>query len=99
MLLNLFYNFMPQVGSNSPQAYEAACTPLGVDVPLFFESDSTNKLSLTPFFFFNDTGTPEIYTLSLPDALPICVPQEAVRLQLREPVVQLPQRCAQVIVH
>src|SRR5256885_11663729 len=24
------------------------------------------------FFFFNDTGTPEIYTLSLHDALPIC---------------------------
>src|ERR1022692_1978189 len=23
------------------------------------------------FFFFNDTGTPEIYTFSLPDALPI----------------------------
>src|ERR1017187_2571000 len=23
-------------------------------------------------FFFNDTATPEIYTLSLPDALPIC---------------------------
>src|SRR2546422_7932718 len=25
------------------------------------------------FFFFNDTATPEIYTLSLHDALPICV--------------------------
>src|SRR2546430_16997707 len=24
------------------------------------------------FFFFNDTATTEIYTLSLPDALPIC---------------------------
>src|SRR6266536_1742288 len=24
-----------------------------------------------PFFFFNDTATPEIYTLSLHDALPI----------------------------
>src|SRR5258708_14781664 len=23
-------------------------------------------------FFFNDTATPEIYSLSLPDALPIC---------------------------
>src|SRR5947199_10568183 len=31
-------------------------------------------LSLSPslFFFFNDTATPEIYTLSLHDALPIC---------------------------
>src|SRR5437016_6816245 len=28
-------------------------------------------LSLLPFFFFNDTATTEIYTLSLHDALPI----------------------------
>src|SRR5262249_60781457 len=28
---------------------------------------------LSPFFFFNDTATTEIYTLSLHDALPICV--------------------------
>src|SRR5262249_61925160 len=28
-------------------------------------------LSLPPFFFFNDTATTEIYTLSLHDALPI----------------------------
>src|SRR5215467_15621476 len=28
--------------------------------------------SLLLFFFFNDTATPEIYTLSLHDALPIC---------------------------
>src|SRR5258708_3025806 len=27
---------------------------------------------LLPFFFFNDTATTEIYTLSLHDALPIC---------------------------
>src|SRR5436853_2552034 len=27
------------------------------------------------FFFFNDTSTSEIYTLSLHDALPICVPR------------------------
>src|SRR2546427_13028169 len=31
------------------------------------------------FFFFNDTATTEIYTLSLHDALPIC-PSETVRL-------------------
>src|SRR5256885_13105649 len=31
---------------------------------------STNWLSF--FFFFNDTATTEIYTLSLHDALPIC---------------------------
>src|SRR2546428_7305033 len=29
-------------------------------------------LHLHPFFFFNDTATTEIYTLSLHDALPIC---------------------------
>src|SRR5256885_10517434 len=28
--------------------------------------------SITIFFFFNDTATTEIYTLSLHDALPIC---------------------------
>src|SRR5438874_11080179 len=28
------------------------------------------------FFFFNDTATTEIYTLSLHDALPICVKTE-----------------------
>src|SRR3712207_8631059 len=28
--------------------------------------------ALYPFFFFNDTATTEIYTLSLHDALPIC---------------------------
>src|SRR3712207_8526779 len=27
------------------------------------------------FFFFNDTATTEIYTLSLHDALPICFPR------------------------
>src|SRR5260370_33619667 len=30
-----------------------------------------------PFFFFNDTATTEIYTLSLHDALPISVVSEA----------------------
>src|SRR3712207_9144163 len=29
-------------------------------------------ISHLPFFFFNDTATTEIYTLSLHDALPIC---------------------------
>src|SRR2546430_16246877 len=32
------------------------------------------------FFFFNDTATTEIYTLSLHDALPICVPAGAGRV-------------------
>src|SRR5215216_2755703 len=32
------------------------------------------------FFFFNDTATPEIYTLSLHDALPICAAPECAAL-------------------
>src|SRR2546429_2908660 len=31
--------------------------------------------SASSFFFFNDTATTEIYTLSLHDALPICHPR------------------------
>src|SRR5258707_13849895 len=34
---------------------------------------------LCGFFFFNDTATTEIYTLSLHDALPICWPWRKVR--------------------
>src|SRR5699024_12451599 len=34
---------------------------------------SSRLLSSSSFFFFNDTATTEIYTLSLHDALPICV--------------------------
>ena len=33
---------------------------------------SESETSLYFFFFFNDTATTEIYTLSLHDALPIC---------------------------
>src|SRR2546426_4634585 len=32
-------------------------------------------LDILSFFFFNDTATTEIYTLSLHDALPICIAQ------------------------
>src|SRR3954466_16433443 len=35
------------------------------------------------FFFFNDTAPPEISTLSLPDALPICRPAPAPACGLR----------------
>ena len=34
--------------------------------------DGTDIRPLQELFFFNDTATTEIYTLSLPDALPIC---------------------------
>src|SRR2546427_10338706 len=43
---------------------------------------------LSFFFFFNDTATTEIYTLSLHDALPICLVDDglqAVRLGLHGP--------------
>src|SRR2546430_7002371 len=39
------------------------------------------------FFFFNDTATTEIYTLSLHDALPICSIELAVEL----PDLELPE--------
>ena len=35
-----------------------------------------NRFSLLCFFFFNDTATTEIYTLSLHDALPISDPSQ-----------------------
>src|SRR3712207_9003538 len=41
------------------------------------------------FFFFNDTATTEIYTLSLHDALPICR-QARVERDLGQPVARLP---------
>src|SRR3712207_7354766 len=36
------------------------------------QSTTINSCVITNFFFFNDTATTEIYTLSLHDALPIC---------------------------
>src|SRR5258708_27850222 len=47
------------------------------------------------FFFFNDTATTEIYTLSLHDALPICCKcQKSLRSRRRrpsrEPILVLP---------
>src|SRR2546422_1987898 len=45
------------------------------------------------FFFFNDTATTEIYTLSLHDALPICS-SASVASSLRS--VQQPSRSAKV---
>src|SRR5256885_10562928 len=49
-----------------------------------------------PFFFFNDTATTEIYTLSLHDALPICEGRLASRAWLSTRTVvrtsSVPQR-------
>src|SRR6266436_1807952 len=38
------------------------------------------------FFFFKDTATTEIYTLSLHDALPICPPEHRFRHDDRQPI-------------
>src|SRR3712207_8135077 len=43
------------------------------------------------FFFFNDTATTEIYTLSLHDALPICAGRREVVAQRRDPAVPEPE--------
>src|SRR2546426_5966346 len=53
----------------------------------------TTLLTLTcVFFFFNDTATTEIYTLSLHDALPISEPSSvATRARCRGPVPSLDQ--------
>src|SRR6266496_6491661 len=39
----------------------------------------TLSCAVTIFFFFNDTATPEIYTLSLHDALPILQHDRAIQ--------------------
>src|SRR2546427_7577131 len=46
-----------------------------------------------PFFFFNDTATTEIYTLSLHDALPIsrCQAHQGLRRPLRADAVAAPR--------
>src|SRR3712207_7232307 len=41
------------------------------------------------FFFFNDTATTEIYTLSLHDALPIYLPERAFDVENTEHTLQL----------
>src|SRR6266536_6564456 len=50
-------------------------------------SDSATAVSIVLFFFFNDTATTEIYTLSLHDALPIYTLSlhDALRPQVRYP--------------
>src|SRR5258705_6378795 len=46
------------------------------------------------FFFFNDTATTEIYTLSLHDALPICFPEVGGLVNVRTQIIVLmPVNC------
>src|SRR5258707_9247810 len=42
------------------------------------------------FFFFNDTATPEIYPLSLHDALPICPGGDAAPPPAADPACRVP---------
>src|SRR5438105_7236828 len=44
---------------------------MSVFIRLFVSRSLLASSQLLPFFFFNDTATTEIYTLSLHDALPI----------------------------
>src|SRR5256885_14275933 len=46
--------------------------------------------ALSIFFFFNDTATTEIYTLSLHDALPICAGVTAVAQGQRYDLASIP---------
>src|SRR3712207_7868564 len=45
-------------------------------------------------FFFNDTATTEIYTLSLHDALPICRMRASSPNMMRAKCSSVPRRCA-----
>src|SRR5215469_16900740 len=58
----------------SPQLYSVLS---GVLLDCFFSLQCSFRLNF--FFFFNDTATTEIYTLSLHDALPIPHPARARR--------------------
>src|SRR2546430_6736464 len=56
-------------------------------------------LTASFFFFFNDTATTEIYTLSLHDALPISLPPPVIRIRSTYPLprpVSVPKRMAEV---
>src|SRR5256885_4313332 len=66
-------------------------------------SSSESPQRIFSFFFFNDTATTEIYTLSLHDALPISRVLMTVQVQSREQVEQateaLEQRSAHSLEH
>src|SRR5438132_13015254 len=47
---------------------------------------------ISVFFFFNDTATTEIYTLSLHDALPILESRRTALFQARKKTMALPGR-------
>src|SRR5256885_9120556 len=51
------------------------------------------------FFFFNDTATTEIYTLSLHDALPICIAFDARRENVSDAMIAALYRNANADAH
>src|SRR2546422_4388708 len=51
---------------------------------MLFVSTHCPGCAVVFFFFFNDTATTEIYTLSLHDALPICQAREGINEDLME---------------
>src|SRR5215510_6336371 len=53
-------------------------------------------IGVGPAFFFNDTATTEIYTLSLHDALPIYHPNDTLSRELRQPVDGLRHRVERI---
>src|SRR6266536_6519509 len=56
---------------------------------------STNNPSPPPYFFFNDTATTEIYTLSLHDALPISQASDSLRADSLRARYMLPRPAVQ----
>src|SRR5256885_14617454 len=53
-------------------------------MPLYAQSQNNHHyLQNVNYFFFNDTATTEIYTLSLHDALPICRSASAAARRVR----------------
>src|SRR5260370_40427137 len=49
------------------------------------------------FFFFNDTATTEIYTLSLHDALPICLIETAIMAAEQVDAASAPAALAELV--
>src|SRR6266581_948998 len=60
---------------NSNTSYASTAIEIGtLLIPVFFRQTALFNALFSVFFFFNDTATTEIYTLSLHDALPISRP-------------------------
>src|SRR4051795_5118952 len=69
LLLTSVESLLPSVEELSP----SVCPPLPVMCALLPSVESPLPSFASLLFFFNDTAPTEIYTLSLHDALPICL--------------------------